>query len=45
MSLQLDIQKKPNTTDLRIIKKPEDIYNLDEVQEIKDALQEAYKIF
>lgn len=42
MSLKLDIQKKPNTTDLRTIRKPEDIYNLEEVQEIKDALQEHF---
>ena len=39
MSLQVDIQKKPNKTDLRKIRKPEDIYNLEEVQEIKDAIQ------
>lgn len=42
MSLQSDIQKKPNTTDLRKIRQPEDIYNLEEVQEIKDAIQEHF---
>ncbi|MBO5005057.1 MAG: JAB domain-containing protein [Clostridia bacterium] len=42
MSLKLDIQKKPNTTDSRQIKRPEDIYNLEEVQEIKDAIQEHF---
>lgn len=42
MSLQLDIQKKPNITDSRIVRKPEDVYNLEEVQEIKDALQEHF---
>lgn len=42
MSLKLDIQKKPNTTDPRTIKRPEDIYNLEEVQEIKDAIQEHF---
>ena len=34
--------EKPNATDLRIIRKPEDIYSLEEVQEIKDALQEHF---
>ena len=42
MSLQVDIQKKPNKTDYRKITKPEDVYNLEEVQEIKDALQEHF---
>ena len=42
MSLKLDIQKKPNTTDSRQLKRPEDIYNLEEVQEIKDAIQEHF---
>ena len=39
MSLEIGIQRKPNTTDLRAIKRPEDIYNLEEVQEIKEAIQ------
>lgn len=42
MSLNIEIQKKPNKTDYRKITKPEDIYNLEEVQEIKDALQEHF---
>ena len=42
MSLQVEIQKKPNKTDYRKITKPEDVYNLEEVQEIKDALQEHF---
>ena len=42
MSLEIEIHRKPNTTDLRTIKRPEDIYNLEEVQEIKDAIQEYF---
>lgn len=42
MSLQVEVQKKPNRTDYRRVAKPEDVYNLEEVQEIKDALQEHF---
>ena len=40
MSLVLDIQKKECGINERKVNKPEDVFNLEEVQEIKDAIQE-----
>ncbi|MBR0491572.1 MAG: hypothetical protein IJJ82_05970 [Clostridia bacterium] len=41
MSLKIEIQKKPNNKIERIkVTEPEHVYNLKEVQEIKDAIQE-----
>ena len=40
MSIEIDVQQKLNIEDRRKITKPEDVYNLKEVQEIKNALQE-----
>lgn len=42
MSLVLDIQKKECGINERKVNKPEDIFNLEEVQEIKDAIQEHF---
>lgn len=40
MSIEITVQQKLNIEDRKQIKKPEDVYNLKEVQEIKNALQE-----
>lgn len=42
MSLVLDIQKKECGINERKVNKPEDVFNLEEVQEIKDAIQEHF---
>ena len=42
MSLVLDIQKKECGIIERKVNKPEDVFNLEEVQEIKDAIQEHF---
>lgn len=42
MSLVLDIQKKECEIIERKVNKPEDVFNLEEVQEIKDAIQEHF---
>ena len=42
MSLVLDIQKKECEINERKVNKPEDVFNLEEVQEIKDAIQEHF---
>lgn len=42
MSLVLDIQKKECGIIERKVNKPEDAFNLEEVQEIKDAIQEHF---
>ena len=42
MSLVLDIQKKECRINERKVNKPEDVFNLEEVQEIKDAIQEHF---
>lgn len=42
MDLSINIQKKTNKTDIRKITKPEDVYNLKEIQEIKDGIQEYF---
>lgn len=40
MSLSIEIQKKPNVTENRKINKSNEVFQLEEVQEIKDAVQE-----
>lgn len=40
MSLSIEIQKKEKQVEQRKVNKPEDVFNLKEVQEIKDAIQE-----
>lgn len=40
MSLSIEIQKKPNATENRKINKSNEVFQLEEVQEIKDAVQE-----
>jgi len=41
MSIKIDVQKKPiNEFDTRKVSSTEDVYKLNEVQEIKDAIQE-----
>ena len=42
MNLGLDIQKKECAIIERKVNKPEDVFNLEEVQEIKDAIQEHF---
>lgn len=42
MNLVLDIQKKECGIIERKVNKPEDVFNLEEVQEIKDAIQEHF---
>ena len=42
MNLVLDIQKKECGINERKVNKPEDVFNLEEVQEIKDAIQEHF---
>ena len=40
MGLSIEIQKKPNKTDTRKIKKPTDVIELNEIKEIQNAMQE-----
>lgn len=42
MSLNIEVQKKSNRTDMRKITTPEDVFKLKEVQEIKNAIQEHF---
>ena len=42
MSLSIEIQKKEKQVEQRKVNKPEDVFNLKEVQEIKDAIQEHF---
>ena len=39
LSLSIEIQKKEKQVEQRKVNKPEDVFNLKEVQEIKDAIQ------
>ena len=41
MGLSIEIQKKPNKTDTRKIKKPTDVIELNEIKEIQNAMQES----
>ena len=42
MDLTINIQKKPKKTDGRKITTTEDVYNLEEIQAIKDSIQEHF---
>lgn len=42
MSLKIEVEKKPNKTDMRKLSTPSDVYKLKEVQEIKNAIQEYF---
>ena len=42
MSLEIDLQDKPTKTDLRTLKKPSDVNDLQEINEIRNKVQEVF---
>lgn len=42
MSLEIEIEDKPAKTDLRVIRNPSDVNDLDEINEIRNKVQEVF---
>lgn len=42
MNLEIELEDKPEKTDLRVIRNPNDINDLDEVNEIRNKVQEVF---